>query len=201
MEKPPVRTLRALVDLISPAHGAREGCLRILDDHEWLFRISYGSLRNHQAYRGGFHDHLCEVMNYAFALYPLDASFGRPMAHTLSDALVVLFLHDIEKPWRFEEADGRVVEKEEMRSEAAKVRKREEIVRRYDIHLTLDQVNGLQFVEGEGSVYDPTQRKMGPLAAFCHKCDVQSARIWHDYPLVEGDPYCGKRPSSSEIPP
>jgi len=200
MERPQCRTLRALVDLISPEFGARDGCLRILDDHEWLFRISYGSKRNHQAYKGGYYDHVCECMNYAVGLYPLDASFGRPMAHTLSDALLVLFLHDIEKPWRFEVKDGIVDDREEMRSEAAKRAKREEMVKRYEIYLTDEQRNGLEFVEGEGIEYDPTKRKMGPLAAFCHKCDIQSARVWHGYPLERDDPFCGIRHSARDIP-
>ncbi|MCA9623710.1 MAG: hypothetical protein KC731_32030 [Myxococcales bacterium] len=32
------------------------------------------------------------------------------------------------------------------------------------------------------------RRMMGPLAAFCHMCDVASARLWFDHPMAEGDP-------------
>jgi hypothetical protein len=44
-------------------------------------------------------------MNTAVILYH---TFGqlRPMPFSLSDALVVLFVHDLEKPWAYEEVGG-----------------------------------------------------------------------------------------------
>jgi hypothetical protein len=32
---------------------------------------------------------------------------------------------------------------------------------------------------------------MSPLAAFCHMCDVASARLWHDHPWPRDDPWAG----------
>jgi len=38
-----------------------------------------------------------------------------------------------------------------------------------------------QYVEGvPDSEYTPGERTMGELAAFCHCCDIISARLWHD---------------------
>jgi hypothetical protein len=49
----------------------------------------------------------------------------------------------------------------------------------------------VRFVEGEGDLYTNRARGMSPLAAFCHMCDVASARLWHDHPLARDDPWAG----------
>jgi hypothetical protein len=61
----------------------------------------------------------------------------------------------------------------------------------YKIVLTDDQSNALRYVEGEGNDYSNAKRVMGPLAAFCHLCDVTSARIWFDR-LLAGDCWTGR---------
>jgi hypothetical protein len=60
-----------------------------------------GSTKNHQAWEGGYIDHITEVMNIAHWLY---TSSPRPLPFGLADALEVLFLHDLEKPWKFTNA-------------------------------------------------------------------------------------------------
>jgi hypothetical protein len=54
------------------------------------------------------------------------------------------------------------------------------------------------FVEGEGSHYNNRARGVSPLAAFCHMCDVASARLWHDHPLERDDPWNGAERSNAE---
>ena len=69
----------------------------ILRDHEALFAKAAGSSSNHQAWEGGYLDHVAETMNIARWLYGCSP---RNFPFRLSDALVVMFLHDIEKPFK-----------------------------------------------------------------------------------------------------
>jgi hypothetical protein len=59
------------------------------------------------------------------------------------------------------------------------------------VTLTEELERAVAFVEGEGGKYSNRERGMSPLAAFCHMCDVASARLWYDFPLERGDPWNG----------
>src|SRR5690606_12935765 len=91
-------TIEQLIDLIDEPN--RTICKQILVDHRLLFEKARGSTYNHQTWEGGYIDHVTDGMNYARHLYAFDEAFGRPMLFSLSDALLVFFLHDLEKPWR-----------------------------------------------------------------------------------------------------
>lgn len=161
-------------------------CVKLLIDNLELFKTAYGSSHNHQAWEGGYLNHVAEVMNIACALFETLDSL-RPLPFKLADALIVLFLHDIEKPWKYTTGpEGQrisVLNKEEAHVFRAKK------LQEYGITLTPAQENALKYVEGEFNDYTPKRRVMNELAAFCHLCDVTSARIWHDYPAVENDPW------------
>ena len=117
-------------------------------------------------------------MNLAIHLYPAMKKF-HPVPFSLSDALLVLFLHDLEKPWRFcgEETLRKKLNKRENRDPFKKEKFQE-----YGVSLTSSQENGVNYIEGEieGS-YTPHKRTMNELATFCHICDVASARLWFNY--------------------
>lgn len=168
---------------------ARLACVRILGENRDLFRTAPGSSHNHQAWLGGYADHLAEVLNIACLLY--DAmSAARPLPFSLSDALLVLFLHDLEKPWRFEpDGQGGFRQRPGLRTKAEKAAFREAKLAEYGVELTPDQRNAFTYVEGEGDDYSGERRTMNPLGAFCHMCDTASARLWHDHPLASGDPW------------
>src|ERR671920_1720748 len=83
----------------------RSAFRRLLTEHGELFKSARGSSHNHQAWAGGYADHVREVMNTAIVLYDALARL-RPLPFSLSDALVVLFVHDLEKPWAYEDAGG-----------------------------------------------------------------------------------------------
>ena len=61
----------------------------------------------------------------------------------------------------------------------------------YGVQLTIEHENRLRYAEGELADYTNKQRRMGPLAAMAHMCDVASARLWFDYPAAESDPWIG----------
>lgn len=174
-------SLDSLVGMIASPH--REICGHILADHRALFETARGSTHNHQTWAGGYIDHVTDGMNYARQLYMLELSLGRPIPFTLSDALLIFFLHDLEKPWRIlVDGSGRTSNKSGLDTKSAFKAFREDKLREYGLELTPAQMNALTYVEGEGKDYLSTERVMNELAGFCHMVDVWSARVRHDYP-------------------
>lgn len=187
----PYQSVESLVANIDEPNRSR--CARIVAEHRALFATVQGSTHNHQAWRGGYIDHVAEVMNIASVLYD---QFGalRPLPFSRSDILLVVFLHDIEKPWKYELGnDGQLHHKAELQGKAAHQKFRMEMLAQYDITLTAEHENGLRYAEGELDDYTNQQRRMGPLAAMAHMCDVASARLWFDYPAATDDPWIGAR--------
>ncbi len=172
--------LPELVCLINEPN--RTICTRILEENLELFKTAQGSSHNHQNWRGGYFDHIREVMNIALVLYKKMNSL-RDLPFSLSDALLIIFLHDIEKPWKYEIGpDGELRHKEALRTEEATHEFRDRKLKQYGIVLTSEQDNAMKYIHGELNEYTPRKRVVGPLGTFCHICDVFSARIWFDYP-------------------
>lgn len=185
-------SLEQLLQLIDIEY--REQFQKILEDNRELFRVSPGSSKNHQAWEGGYIDHIVDIMNLSVYLYELMNSL-RELPFTLSDALLVLFLHDIEKPWKHgsdELVKNSSIEPPASKSDEDVMKFRLNLMNAYNITLTENQMNGLKYVEGEKNDYTPNQRVMSPLAAFCHICDTTSARIWFDRPRKQEQEW-GKR--------
>jgi hypothetical protein len=160
---------------------------RILADHKGLFEKAQGSSHNHQAWPGGYLDHVVETMNIAWWLA---SSSPRDYPFSVFEALEVMFLHDIEKPWlQSPEAPSPAGSFKEYAASSygglytKEVRRhfRATLISHYGIKLTPEQENALKYVEGvPDSEYTPGERTMGELATFCHCCDILSARLWHD---------------------
>lgn len=171
----------------------RTACLRIFSENRKLFRTVQGSTNNHQAWPGGYADHVQEVMNIAVLLHR-SLGAARPLPFSLSDLLLVVYLHDMEKPWKYElRGDGELHHKPEMQTKEDHQRFRMRKLLEYGITLTPEQENGMKYAEGELGDYSARRRVMGPLAAAAHLCDVASARIWFDHPMQEGDPWPGAK--------
>lgn len=161
--------------------------LQILTENKRLFETARGSTHNHQAWPGGYIDHVVEVMNLVFYLYHTLLFLGRPLPFSLSDALLVCFLHDLEKPWRILVlADGSVINRPGCETKADFKRRRDEVLASYGLMLTAAQANALKYVEGEGDDYSSKRRVMNELAALCHMADLCSARIFPDHPKAGG---------------
>lgn len=177
-----------LTMLIGPNYTA---CNRLLADNRKLFQTVQGSTNNHQAWPGGYWDHVQEIMNITIVLYDRLSSI-RHLPFSLPDALTVVFLHDIEKPWKYEIGpDGQLRHIESLRTKEAQHEFRARKLKEYGIVLTQSMENAMRYVEGEFNDYTNSRRVMGPMAALCHLADVTSARIWFNHPLEEGDPWSG----------
>ena len=167
-------SLMALID-----DPNRTNLWAIVRDNQERFTKAKGSSHNHQAWEGGYLDHVAEVMNLACQLYKTLDSL-RKLPFELQEALEVMFLHDIEKPFK---KDAALCYRTEFMPATKENRKklRADIIREYGIKLSEEQENALEYVEGvPDSKYTPGERTMGELAAFCHTCDILSARLWWD---------------------
>ena len=173
----------------------RSSFQQLLTEHDDLFRSARGSSHNHQAWIGGYADHVREAMNTAVVLYHTLGQI-RPLPFSLSDALVVLFVHDLEKPWAYEEVGGAWCRRAGFKENAHDFRLAK--LTEAGVTLPVELERAVFFVEGEGGHYNNKSRGMSPLAAFCHMCDVASARLWHDYPKERDDPWVGAGRSRAE---
>jgi len=55
---------------------------------------------------------------------------------------------------------------------------RDKVMEEYNITLSPNQQNWLDYIHGEWDHYSKTERVQWPLAAFCHSIDTISARIY-----------------------
>ncbi len=123
----------------------------LLADHDELFRSARGSSHNHQAWAGGYADHVREVMNIAVVLHGALGQL-RPLPFSLSDALVVLFVHDLEKPWAYEEVGGTWRRRAGLKENAHEFRMGK--LAEGGVTLSAGLERAVLFVEGEGSQPD-----------------------------------------------
>lgn len=153
----------------------RDACLKLWEDNKERFSKAPGSLSKHQAWEGGYIGHLEEVMNFGINLFTM-MDITRKLDFTISDIILVLFLHDLEKPFRY--IDPKLEFKDDQEKHAFIY----DLMLKYQITLNDIQINALDYIHGEGDAYSRTERIQKPLAAFVHMCDVASARIWFDFP-------------------
>lgn len=197
---PPRYELGQLLEMIDEPN--RTICKQFWEDNRELFRQAPGSSHNHQAWTGGYQDHITEAMNLWLLLFGSFESTGRlaqlpaEEQFSRSDGLLVLFWHDVEKLWTCVLQDGQPVSigdgRLQRRAEFAdkEVRKRFAAIKicEYGVILNDQLRNALQFVEGiRDKDYSPNDRVMLPLAALCHACDMLSARAFYGFPLETDD--------------
>src|SRR3989344_2034693 len=98
MSKPKHYLLEEAIEIINEPN--RTVCKYVLEQEAEIFRTPKGSKTKHQAWPGGYIDHVAETMNLAILLYEFLSSTERPLNFSLSDSLLVMFLHDLEKPFK-----------------------------------------------------------------------------------------------------
>ncbi len=150
----------------------RLGCFELLEVHQERIIKSPGSKKKHHAWAGGYLDHLADVMWFAQNLYPLIIEKPCSPAFSLGDAMLIIFIHDLEKPWKYVEPS------KSFKDDQDKLQFILTMIEKFDIRLSENQKNGLQYIHGEGADYNPNTVIQKPIAAFCHICDTASARLW-----------------------
>jgi hypothetical protein len=161
-----------------------EGCSQFMKDHWDAVSTAPGSGSNHQFWFGGYLGHLDELFGISALMYRAFSSL-RPLPFKLTDAFLVLFLHDVEKAFK-RLPEG--VERNFAYETAAHSQKQiqQMVIDDYQLIVTEEMKNALEYVHGEGDDYRKDSRVAGPLAAFVHNCDYFSARVWHDEPRKSG---------------
>ncbi|MBA2540549.1 MAG: hypothetical protein H0V17_12985, partial [Deltaproteobacteria bacterium] len=106
-----MRRYHSIAELIAKLDEPnRTACARILDEHRTLFETVKGG-NNHHVWRGGYLDHVTDAMNLAVVLHE-ELGALRSLPFSLSDLLLVIYLHDLEKPWRFGDRKEQLAAKE-----------------------------------------------------------------------------------------
>jgi hypothetical protein len=161
------QSIEEMIELMDQPHQG--DCKAFIEHNQRLFDTSKGSALKHQDWKGGYRDHITEVMNIAVVTYR-GLEQLRPLPFSLSDALLGCFLHDIEKLWKhtIDPADQIPIDKNK--------------ILKTEFHLDPHHFNAVKYAHGEGDHYHKTLRIQTPLAAFVHHCDNTSARIWFDQP-------------------
>lgn len=163
------------MNLIEPQN--RVACERLFQDHKEKITVAKWSQTKHQAWEWGYLDHLLDIFDNAEQLYEI---FRRKydIDYTLWDAILTLFLHDLEKPFKYAWNEDEKAELDSYKDYKKFIRAK---AKEYGIILNPQQQNALEYVHGEWSHFNPITRVQLPLAAFIHICDTASARIGYDY--------------------
>ena len=167
------QNLNYFLEKIEEPNASR--CKKLYKDFEDRFKSAPGSLRKHQAWKGGYIQHIEETMNLGQMIYKEMNEF-RKLTFSFADVILVLFLHDLEKPFRY------VPTKKEFKTDIEKHEFIQSLIKKYKIKLTANHKNALTYIHGEGDSFSRTKRIQKPLAAFVHCLDTMSARIWFDEP-------------------
>lgn len=170
-----------LINMIDESR--RKLCWKIYLDNREIFEFAKGSNVKHHYWEGGYIGHLTEVMNIGVRLYN-DLNFCRELPFSLSDVLLILFLHDLEKPWKYGGDERKLSEMKGFSSSKAFVRSKMD---EYGFELSINQSNAFEYVHGEGDDYHPNRLVQSPLGALVNACDNLSARVWPDFPKEKFD--------------
>jgi len=170
----PPHPIYHIVRYIKQTGDNAEKLQQLYDDHFTLFQRAKGSMYNHQAWPGGYLQHVCDCIQIAKKYY----NIPWPMPFEFSSVILVLFLHDIEKPFMQKEMELSVNPKPW--SKPKRLLFQGEIIAKYDLRLTTTETQALVHIHGEGDDYSNEHRVMNELGGFCHAADVLSARLWPD---------------------
>lgn len=157
---------------------------QILDDHQSTFDFARGSLYKHQAWQGGYLQHVSDCIQLANYMYDYRHNYyGEtkdlwPISFSWASVVLVLFLHNIEKP--FMQMHMSLDSHMPVWNKTQRVMFRGELIAKYDLKLTHEEIQALLYVEGEGADYNPEKRIMNELGALCHAADTLSSRLWYD---------------------
>src|SRR5688572_23699795 len=191
-QSPDANNYLPISELLAQIEGPNgEGCRRLFETYQHRFEVSPGSSHNHQHWPGGYRDHVGEAMNIGAQVYDLYNSL-RPLPFTKSDVLLIVFLHDLEKPFRYTDEDGTLIENPTPADKEKLEAFKRNLISEFGIQLSPQQSNALEFVEGiRDHKYRKDRRVMGELAVICHIADLTSARLWFNHPLPSDDPWQG----------
>lgn len=181
MEKIKYYSYDELIDMIDEPN--RTAAKAYYSKYQHIIDIAKGSTHKHQAWSGGFKDHIEDICNLAISQWDM-MNARRPLMFSKSDAILVLMRHDDEKPFKYA---GDSLEKAEL----AQYSDYKDFIlaksAEFGFVFSEEHLNALKYIHGEGEDYRNDVRIQSPLAAFVHCCDTMSARIWYNEPKTRGE--------------
>jgi len=181
-------TFEELIGLIEGQN--KQAVARFMQDSDNSLAVetSPGSRYSHHNWRGGYKEHIRQTMAIAKDLYALFQDTDRikelpeQECFDLSDALIVMFLHDIEKPFMYKIDEFGYIETINKMTKCQRKVFRQNIIDDYGFVISPAMENALLYVEGvRDDDYLPGERADWPLAAICHAADNLSARGFYSY--------------------
>lgn len=179
---------KTLLNLLEDINDPRQAILlKIYLDHAKLFHSTLGSSHNHQAWDGGYADHIAECLRVNEVVYDALSEI-RPLTFSKASGAIALFFHDIEKPFKYGPKTNaeclrwqtQCADKHNGDWEAVKYDILDDFEFKYGLTFTDEEQNALKYTHGEGNDHRKDHRVASPLAAHVHHCDNTSARIWFD---------------------
>jgi hypothetical protein len=176
-----------LVDFLNNMQDPRKvKLIQIYNEHKDLFHISKGSNTKHQAWPGGYADHLTETFRVNQVTYEALATGLRKPPFSKDSAIISLFFHDAEKLFKYgpqnhtESNQWRALQIQKNLSwEDVKYLVIEALIcESLESFFTQDERNALKYTHGEGSDYQKDKHVSCPLAAHVHHCDNTSSNIY-----------------------
>tara|TARA_R110000868_G_scaffold262401_2_gene521019 strand:+ start:4977 stop:5543 length:567 start_codon:yes stop_codon:yes gene_type:complete len=163
----------------------KQALIKIYNDHINLFHEARGSNVKHQAWAGGYADHITETFRVNRATYEALSAI-RPLPFTQDNAIIALFFHDMEKPFKYgsdKHEDCQKFQKMHKQGASWKSIKKDilkDMQLKYNFRFTDDELNALKYTHGEGDDYSGEKHTACELAAHVHHCDNTSANIWRN---------------------
>lgn len=179
------QTLKNLLQQMTDSR--KSALLAIYEQYKELFHFATGSSHNHQAWKGGYADHIAACIRINHIYYNGLAEELPPPPFKKDSATIALFFHDIEKPFKYGPVDcdecnkWRDLESSGTSWEEISYLILDNLQERFMFHLSKDEINAIKYAHGEGEAYQKGKRVASPLAAHVHNCDNTSARIYHNY--------------------
>jgi hypothetical protein len=176
-----------MLEMIDEPNGA--ACRQLYADNYERFHAAPGSSHNHQAWPGGYIDHVTDAMNIGLQVHGMYDRL-RPLPFSESSVLTIVYLHDLEKPFCYnaDPETGVITFDESFSDKSRREEFKRDLIARSGIVLSELEENALEFVEGiRDHKYQRGRRVMGELAVVCHIADLTSARLWYDYPKSAND--------------
>jgi hypothetical protein len=170
--------LKSVEDYLIQVPGDRGTILRRWHKVCYLDRFdeAKASSYNHQAWAGGYRDHLTHMLNFAESFFVSMADQNVPKPDWESVVLAIYF-HDVEKMFKYARDGVLPGTKEEILTQ---------ILPRFGLTLTEEELHAIRYAHGEGDDYCKDQRVMSPLGAIVHAADILSARWLFDQKVVDG---------------
>ena len=133
----------------------------------------WSSNNKHQWREWWYYDHIADSLKFGKVMYDW-LQWYRALPFSFDDVIIVIALHDLEKPYKYSVYNSDFQELLTLDSHGI----RDKIIKQYNIVLSPQQQNWLDYIHGEWDHYSKTERVQWPLAAFCHSIDTISARIY-----------------------